>query len=92
MAYGIVVLILSDSAATIVGKKFRIAPLPYNRHKSVGGFLGFFVVSFVAGYLILGTPTVAIVLSLVLAFIESINVRIDDNVLLPVAVILLQLI
>lgn len=89
LAFGIAVLLFADSAATIVGKRIPIMRLPYNASKSIGGFTGFFVVAAVSAFVLFGTPLVAIMYAAVLAFIESLDLHVDDNVTLAVGVIAL---
>ncbi len=87
LAFGIAVLLFADSAATIVGERIPIRKLPYNASKSIGGFTGFFVVTAISAFILFGAPLIAIVYAVVLAFIESLDLRIDDNVTLAVGVI-----
>lgn len=89
LAFGIIVLVIADSAATIVGKCCRIASLPYNKAKSLGGFIGFFFVSAAGGYIVFGALLPVLACSLALAFLESLDLRVDDNVLLSIGVIAL---
>ncbi len=89
LLFGIVVLFFADSLATIVGVSARRAEkLPYNRYKTIIGTFMFFVVAAVGGYLIIGL--VGILFALILAFIESLNLSIDDNVRTGVVVVVLR--
>jgi dolichol kinase len=86
--FGVMVLCFSDSLATIVGINFGALKLPYNKNKSVMGTLAFFLATALLGYLVIG-PT-AIVLGLLLAFVESADTRVDDNVSLAIAVVIVS--
>jgi dolichol kinase len=89
LLFGIVVLFFADSMATIVGLSAKRAePLPYNRYKTMVGTLAFFVVAAVAGYFILGLY--GILFALILAFIEGLNISIDDNVRSGIVIVVLK--
>ncbi len=84
LLFGLSVLFFADSAATITGVALRHgAKLPYNRNKSLPGTLAFFAVAAVAGYIAIGYY--GILFAAVLAFIESMDTVIDDNVRIGVA-------
>jgi len=85
--FGIAVLFFSDSLATICGVYFGKARLAYNRSKSVAGFIAFFVSATVAGYLLIGP--LAIPFALVLSFMETADLGLDDNILLAFVLLLL---
>jgi len=96
-AWGI--LAFGDGAATMVGTRFRICPLPWNPDKSLGGSLAFVVAGGLAGVgLCLWTrpaisplPPVAFALgapvlaAIAAAGVESMRIRLDDNVSVPIA-------
>ena len=86
--FGIIVLSFSDSAATIMGVNLGGLKLPYNRNKSVIGAFAFFLVTVLLGYLAIGTA--AITLGVLLAFVESADTRIDDNITLSVALVIVS--
>ena len=83
--FGIVVLFFADSVATIVGVNLDWVKLPYNRNKSVFGSLAFFLVTALLGYPLIGIA--AVYLGALLAFVESVNLRLDDNVSLAMVVV-----
>lgn len=86
--FGIASLFFADPLATIIGISTRGAsPLPYNRHKTIIGSFTFFIIAGIAGYYFLGVY--GILMALVLAFIESLNLSIDDNVRIGAAVVIL---
>lgn len=78
------VLVIGDSAATIVGVNFKTRPLFYNRRKSIGGFLALFVSSAIFGYFVIGYLGIAY--ALVGAIVESATqYPLDDNYIIPLA-------
>jgi uncharacterized protein (TIGR00297 family) len=94
-AWGI--LAFGDGMATLVGMSFGRTRLPWNREKSIAGSVAFFVCGGLAGALLawwcrpgvippayvwfsIGAPFVA---ALAAAFVETIPVRLDDNVSVP---------
>ncbi len=84
----IVVLSLGDSFSTVVGKKFGRHKIPYNSKKSVEGFLAFVVFAFV-GSMFFCDFKVALILSIFGAFVESLPIKIDDNIAIPISVAIL---
>jgi uncharacterized protein (TIGR00297 family) len=90
-AVGWAVMAFGDGMATVVGRSFPIAALPWNRAKSWGGSLAFVVggfASLVAVVRLFGAPlTAAIMAALVIAAImESMPLGVNDNIVVPVAV------
>jgi len=86
-----VILAFGDGFATIVGRRFPIAPLPWNRIKSWGGSIAFIVAAGVGGVTIamfFGSPSLAIVAAAVVvaAIVESAPLGLDDNITIPAAV------
>ncbi|ASI13712.1 dolichol kinase [Candidatus Mancarchaeum acidiphilum] len=86
-AFFLIVLFFSDSAATIFGIKFNKLKLPYNSKKTVSGTLAFFAIGGILGYLLVGP--IAILISVVLALVESLPIKMDDNITLSIASILI---
>jgi uncharacterized protein (TIGR00297 family) len=85
-----VILAFGDGVATIAGRRVPIAPLPWNRAKSWGGFLSFLAAGSAAAVgiaLLYGAPPIIVVLAAVLvsAIVESLPSGIDDNVTVPLA-------
>lgn len=79
-----------DGLASIAGKGVPIARLPWNREKSVGGSLAFFLAGSAAGIAVaswLGwnRPGVIVVTALAAAIVESLELGVDDNISVPVA-------
>ncbi len=92
-AWGI--LAFGDGAATLVGTRFRGRVLPWNAEKTVAGTASF-VVCASAGSIALAWWTLPggsigfivlapIAASIAAAFVESIPVRLDDNISVPAA-------
>ncbi len=83
-----VLLAFGDGFSSLVGQRVPLATLPWNRAKSLGGFLAFIVFGGAAAFLIarvFGAPhDVAIAAAvLVSAIAESLPLGIDDNVTVP---------
>ncbi len=79
------VLILGDSFSTIIGKTVGNKHLPYNKRKTFEGTFAFFIFAFI------GASTqipyfYALIISLFAAFVESLPIKIDDNLSIPVLV------
>lgn len=83
LAIIIFVTTIGDSLATIVGSLVKSPKLPYNRKKSVAGFLAIFIFSGVFGYILIGIGGLGI--ALLSAILESLALHpLDDNFVLPV--------
>ena len=83
-----VLLAFGDGFSTIIGKRLPLAPLPWNRAKSWGGFVAFILFGGASAFAIarlFGAPhDVAIAAAvLVSAIVESLPLGIDDNVTVP---------
>ncbi len=90
------ILGFGDGFATLAGTYFRRSPrLPWNRNKSWAGLAAFLVAatpaSFVVWYLVGDSPTLLPPLFIILATVivaavaESLPLRIDDNLTVPIA-------
>jgi uncharacterized protein (TIGR00297 family) len=96
-AWGI--LAAGDGVATLVGRRFGRARLPWNRDKSIAGTAAFVAAGATAGvalawwvrpavvpapspWFTVGAPVLA---AIVAALIESMPVRLDDNISVPAA-------
>lgn len=89
-AIGWAMLAFGDGIATLAGKAARIAPLPWNRDKSWGGFVACFLGSAIAGIAVaywmdFRAPVVVLVAALAAAIAESLPLGVDDNVTVPLA-------
>jgi len=89
-AIGWAMLAFGDGIATLAGKAMRIAPLPWNRDKSWGGFLAGFLGGAIAGIAVANwmdyrEPVVVLAAALAASIAESLALGIDDNVTVPVA-------
>ncbi|MFH1448417.1 MAG: hypothetical protein ABIG39_06135 [Candidatus Micrarchaeota archaeon] len=74
----ILVLGISDGVSTIVGLGSS-RRLPYNKNKTVGGSLGFAIVSLLS-FVWIGA--LAIPFSIIGAFLEGVDLRFDDNLVI----------
>jgi len=88
----IAVLFIADALATIIGINFKSMKLKYNTKKTVGGFAAFAIVSFLSMYLVGIGALLSIIIAIVLAFVESISVRFNDNITVPAALIIIRFI
>jgi len=89
-AIGWALLAFGDGVATLSGKFLRIAPLPWNRDKSWGGFLGFLIAGGAMAYAVgawlgVSNPIVIAVAALAAAITESLPLGVDDNLTVPFA-------
>jgi uncharacterized protein (TIGR00297 family) len=89
-AVGWVILAFGDGFATLIGRAVPIAPLPWNRIKSWGGFLAFLIAAGIAGIgiaMFFGAPSLDMVAVAVIvaAIVESMPLGIDDNISVPLA-------
>lgn len=87
---GWALLAFGDGVATLSGKALRIAPLPWNRDKSWGGFLGFLIAGGAMAYAVgawlgFSDPIVIMVAALAAAITESLPLGVDDNLTVPFA-------
>ncbi len=79
----IVILALGDAFATYIGTNFGNHKLPWNRNKTAEGSIGFAAAAMLA---LLILPTAVTILVVVLAaIVESLPIKLDDNITLPVA-------
>ncbi|HVR37811.1 MAG TPA: DUF92 domain-containing protein [Thermoanaerobaculia bacterium] len=79
-----------DGFATLAAKMMRIAPLPWNRDKSWGGFLGFLIAGggmalAVGAWLGWFHPIAIVIAALAAAIAESLAINVDDNITVPFA-------
>jgi len=83
-------LAFGDGVATLVGKAMPLAPLPWNRGKSWGGFLAFLAAGgagalAVAYWMDFRAPIVVLVATLAAGIAESLPLGVDDNLVIPFA-------
>lgn len=75
---------IGDPLATIVGSGVRSFPLPFNRNKSVAGFLAMLIPTCLMGYFLVGYVGLAVAITGAIA--ESVSVStLDDNFSVPVS-------
>lgn len=82
-------IFIGDPAATIVGLTVGGKRLPYNSMKSISGTLAYFLVTAAITYMFIGIY--AIVIAAVAAIVESLRIRVDDNMSVSVALTALLL-
>jgi dolichol kinase len=88
VAAGLVVLGLGDGLSTLIGKTGR-HKLPWNQKKTWEGTIAFFFGSLPAA-LFIGWTVVP--LAIVSAVVESVDFGIDDNLLIPIACVIVLLV
>lgn len=102
----LMILCGGDGLADILGRRFPIVPLPWNRMKSVGGSLAVFLGGYILAALVLGIYTVAsalpgpfpnylrslLLVSLGATAIESLPLRDIDNLTVPLSAILIGIV
>lgn len=76
----IFILGIGDGIATVIGKKGRVK-LPYNKNKTLEGTIAFFFASLPAYYFV---GPLVIPLAIAGALVESIDFKIDDNLMIPI--------
>lgn len=95
VAWGI--MAAGDGAATLVGRRWKGAPIPWNREKSVGGTLAFVIAGGAAGSFlgwwcrpaIIPPPFEAfsifapLIAAVAAAAVETVPIRLDDNLSVP---------
>ena len=84
LAATIVILAFGDAASTIFGKN-GTNPLPYNKRKTFEGSSAFLLFSLI-GCVFIGWKILP--LALVAAVVESLPIKIDDNLLIPLACVI----
>ncbi len=85
-------IMIGDSLATIIGMKIRSRKLFYNRKKSIAGFLAMLIPSFIFGIFFF-IYFYSAIYALGGTFAESISNKVaDDNITIPVSIVVLHLI
>lgn len=84
LAATIVILAFGDAASTIYGRNGK-NPLPYNPNKTLEGSSAFFLFS-LSGYFFIGWEILP--LAFVAAIVESLPIKIDDNLTIPLACVI----
>ncbi len=83
----ILILALGDSLATYIGRYYGKHKLPWNSDKTIEGSLGF-AAGAMCSLLVLPVP-ITILVIIISTTVESLPIRLDDNITLPIAVSLL---
>ncbi len=86
MVLSMVALFICDAVATIFGIHGR-HKLPFNKAKSWEGFAAYLISLSVIGFVFVGFYS--IIFAVVLAAVESSSQKIDDNIAIPIAAIIL---
>jgi dolichol kinase len=79
------VVLLGDSFSTIFGKTFGKVKLPWNKDKSWAGLIGGLIAAFI-GALTQVTLLIAFIAALVGLLVESLPIKVNDNISIPVTV------
>ncbi len=87
MLFGVAAVFFADPMATIVGIRFGRLRLPHSKSKTLEGTLSFFLLLALAGVPLIGAY--ALPLSAALAFLESLDISIDDNMRSGIAIALI---
>lgn len=82
------ILALGDGMATLVGRHFKTAELPWNRKKSFNGSLAFVISATIGCYLLLlwtgasssNLWSISLKTAIIAAIVETLPLKIDDNV------------
>lgn len=77
----IIILLLGDSASTIIGKKYGKMPLPFNKQKTVVGTLAFFVIALIGA--LTQVPLIPALFGAFFGAITEAYSPIDDNIPIP---------
>ena len=86
----IAILAFGDGFATLIGISGK-HKLPINKRKTWEGSLAFLIVSIASSMFFLGVQN-AFIYSLIFAVVEAIDFKVDDNILIPFAGVLLSVI
>ncbi len=84
----IFIMAVGDGVSTLIGRRGRIK-IPYNKKKTLEGTTAFFLFSLL-GYLFVGE--IILPIALIAAVVESLDLPVDDNLSLPVALTFLFLV
>lgn len=87
------VLALGDGVATLVGRHFKAAALPWNKHKTYAGSLAFVVAATIGCLTLLwwsgldseNLLAVSLKVAIISALVETLPWKIDDNISVAVA-------
>jgi dolichol kinase len=84
----VAILAVGDGISTVVGVNWGKRKLHWNKHKSFEGTAAFFIFGAAAAYPFIGLAAVGYAFAL--AMVESLPSDIDDNLLVPVAGLVLR--
>ncbi len=83
--FGVIALSVGDSLSTLIGKHFGRHKIFFNGAKSWEGSFAFFLGSFLA-FIFITDHRTALLLSSLSALVEALDLRIDDNLVIPLFV------
>lgn len=78
----VLMMVFGDTIAAIIGIKFGKIIFPLNKAKKIEGLFAEFIVDVIIGLLILKNYLIAIMMSLIATFVEGVNKKYDDNMLI----------
>ncbi|MDE1825105.1 MAG: hypothetical protein KGH61_02850 [Candidatus Micrarchaeota archaeon] len=81
-------IFIADALATIIGIRAKGMKLPYNKKKSAAGTIAYFAVVAIIPYLLYGV--IALPVAIIAAFVESLPLKLDDNLSVPVVLVVLH--
>lgn len=87
---GISALFFADPLATIVGMNIKGPKLPHSKKKSLFGSIAFFAAVSIMGFPFIGLYS--LLFGAFLALVESFDTKVDDNIVIPVVMILLYIV
>ncbi|MBU1197649.1 phosphatase PAP2 family protein [Candidatus Micrarchaeota archaeon] len=85
---GIAILAIADALSTLIGIHLGKHALAWNPSKSREGLIAFFVSGTVVAFPFIGITS--LLFAIVLAFVETIDFHLDDNLLISVAAVVLS--
>jgi dolichol kinase len=85
----LIAIFIADPVATIFGIKFGKIKIFYNRKKSIIGSLAYFFTVAVLSYPFIGLYS--ILFAVLVGFVESLPIKIDDNFSVPIALTILAI-
>lgn len=80
-------ILIADPLATLVGIKVGGVKIPYNRDKTISGFVAYFLVVFAISFIF--ARQLSILIALIAAVVESLPMHMDDNFDVPLVLAIL---
>ena len=85
----ILILLLGDSASTLIGKRFGKIKLPFQSHKTLEGSLTFLIVGFICSLTQL--PVIPAFVGAMAGTLTEAYIPVDDNVPIPLVLSLIHI-